>query len=98
MVSPNSYGSVLVLILVTYVLSVTLSQSWTRSLVLLVQIGAVWLALHVSGARRPVRLLATTVFVVAAGVALVNLVWGRGEVESWAVFLTSALLYFIAPL
>ncbi|MGH2539536.1 MAG: ion channel [Actinomycetota bacterium] len=98
MVSPNSYGSVLVLILVTYVLSVALSQPWTRSLVLVVQIGAVLLALHVSGARRPIRMLAAAVFVVAAVIAIVDTTSGRDEFASWAVFLTSALLYFIAPL
>jgi Ion channel len=98
MVSPNSYGSVLVLILVTYVLSVSLSQSWARSIVLLVQIGAVWLALHVSGARRPVRLVATAVFALAAAIAIVNVVSGRDDLASWAVFVTAAALYFIAPL
>ena len=59
MVSPNSYGSVLILILLTYVLSVSMTQTWGRSLVLLVQIGTVWLALHVSSARRGVRAFAT---------------------------------------
>jgi hypothetical protein len=98
MVSPNSYGSVLILILVTYVLSVSLSQSWARSLVLLVQIGTVWLSLHVSGARRGVRAVATFLFVLAGLVAVANLVWGPGDLSTPGVFGASALLYLIAPL
>jgi hypothetical protein len=97
-VSPDSYGSVLVLILVTYALSVTLTQTWARSAVLLVQIGTVWLALHVSGARRPVRQLATALLALAGVVALANLVWDRDDLATTVVFMTSALLYFIAPL
>ena len=98
MVSPNSYGSVLVLLLVTYALSVAVTEPWARSVALLVQIGTVWLALHVSGARRPVRLFATGLFALAALVAVANLVWDRGDVATSIVFLTSAALYFIAPL
>jgi hypothetical protein len=98
MVSTNSYGSVLVLLLATYVLSVSVTQTWARSVALLVQIGTVWLALHVSGARRPVRLFATGLFVLAALVAIGNLVWTRGEIAASVVFITAAMLYFIAPL
>jgi len=98
MVSTNSYGSVLVLLLATYVLSVSVTQSWARSVALLVQIGTVWLALHVSRARRPVRVFATGLFVLAALVAFADLVWSRGEIGSSLVFITAAMLYFIAPL
>jgi hypothetical protein len=98
LVSPDSYGSVLVLILLTYVLSVSLSSSWAGSAVLAAQIGAVWLALHVSGAHRPVRMLATAVFLLAGAIAIANLVWDRGDIVSPVVFFTSAALYFIAPL
>jgi len=98
MVSPDSYGSVLLLIVITYVLSVTLTQPWSRSVVLLVQIGTVWLALHASRARRGVRVLASMVLVVAGGVAIGSLVWSTGSIATQIVFSTSALLYFIAPL
>ena len=98
MVSPNSYGSVLVLLLATYVLSVSVTQSWARSVALLLQIGTVWLALHVSKARRPVRLFATALFAMAAVVAIADLVWTPGEIGASLVFVTAAMLYFIAPL
>ena len=98
MVSPNSYGSVLILILLTYVLSVSMTQTWGGSLVLLVQIGTVWLALHVSSARRGVRAFATALLAIAGLVAAANLVWGAGDLSTPAVFLTSAVLYLIAPL
>lgn len=98
MVSPHSYGSVLILILLTYVLSVSMTQTWGRSLVLLVQILTVWLALHVSGARRGVLAFASALLAVAGLVAVANLVWGAGDLSAPAVFLTSAVLYFIAPL
>lgn len=98
MVSPNSYGSVLVLLLATYVLSVSVTEPWARSVALLVQIGTVWLALHVSRARRPVRLFATALFVMAAVVAIADLVWAPGEIGASLVFVTAAMLYFIAPL
>jgi hypothetical protein len=98
MVSPHSYGSVLILILLTYVLSVSMTQTWGRSLVLLVQIGTVWLALHVSGARRGVRTFAATLLAVASLVAAANLIWGAGDLTTPVVFMTSAVLYIIAPL
>jgi hypothetical protein len=97
MVSPNSYGSVLVLLLVTYAISVALTDTWARSVALLVQIGTVWLALHVSGARRPVRLFATALFALAAVVAVANLLWDRAGLATSVVFITASTLYFIAP-
>ncbi|HET9309992.1 MAG TPA: ion channel [Actinomycetota bacterium] len=99
MVSPDSYGSVLVLLVVTYAVSVALTETWARSLVLLMQIATVWLALHVSRARRPVRYLASAAFVLAATIAVANILWGtEGDLSTAIVFYTSALLYFIAPL
>jgi hypothetical protein len=62
------------------------------------QIATVWLALHVSRARRPVRFIATASFGLAAAIAVANLLWGgEGDLSTAVVFLTSALLYFIAP-
>lgn len=99
MVSPDSYGSVLALLFITYVLSVSLTDPWARSLVLLMQIATVWLALHVSDARRRVRHVASAALVLAAAIAIANLIWGsEGDASTAVVFFTSALLYFIAPL
>ena len=40
--SPNSYALVLLLIVVTYALSAGLTASWATSLIVAVQIAAVW--------------------------------------------------------
>src|SRR6516165_629945 len=73
LVSPDSYGSVLLLILFTYVFSVSVTASWAASLVITVQIATVWTVLHVSNARRPVRRLAGVLLVVSALAAIVDL-------------------------
>jgi hypothetical protein len=99
MVSPDSYGSVLVLLLITYAVSVALTEAWARSVVLVMQIATVWLALHVTGARRAVRYVANAALAVAAAIAAANLLWGtESDLSTAVVFSTSALLYFIAPL
>ena len=43
--SPDSYGLVLLLILVTYALSATITAAWAVSLVLFVQIATIWVTL-----------------------------------------------------
>lgn len=98
LISPNSFGSVLVLILITYLLSVSLSQEWQRSVVLFVQVATVWLALRVSGARRGVRLLASVVLVLAIVIGVLNLTGVRGTSITAIIFLTSSVLYLIAPM
>jgi voltage-gated potassium channel Kch len=95
--SPDSYGSILVLLLVTYALSVSLSGPWQGSIVLLVQIAAVWLALRVSRARRSVRVFSNVVLALAGLVAVFAVIEGESEGISVIVFATSSLLYLIAP-
>src|SRR5512132_4172827 len=53
--SPDSYGLVLLLILVTYALSATLTAAWAVSLVLLVPIRTIWLTLQAPQAPRHLR-------------------------------------------
>ena len=97
MVSPDSYGSVLLLILFTYVFSVTVIASWAASLVITVQIGTVWAVLHVSRARRSVRRVASVLFLISAFAAAVNLFVGKETTGEGAVAFMSAVLYVIAP-
>ena len=97
LVSPNSYGLVLVLIVATYVLSVSTTISWMAPLVLLVQVVTVWLALRTSGAHRSVRLTANALLAVAIVVASVDLLTGASG-ESALVFGVSGLLYLVAPI
>jgi hypothetical protein len=97
MVSPDSYGSVLLLILFTYLFSVGVTASWAASLVITVQIGTVWAVLHVSGARRPVRRMAGVLLLISALAAIINLFVGRETTGQGAVAFMSAVLYLIAP-
>jgi len=97
MVSPDSYGSVLLLILFTYLFSVGVTASWAASLVITVQIGTVWAVLHVSRARRPVRRAAAVLLLISAVAAAINLFVGKETTGEGAVALMSAVLYLIAP-
>lgn len=97
MVSPDSYGSVLLLILFTYLFSVFVTASWAASLVITVQIGTVWAVLHVSRARRPVRRAAAVLLLISAIAAALNLFVGKDTTGEGAVAFMSAVLYLIAP-
>ena len=96
--SPDSYGLVLLLILVTYGLSAGLAASWAASLVIGVQIATVWVTLRASRARRSARVLASCALAASALAAVANLFFhdqiDGGTVASWV----SCLLYLIAPL
>jgi hypothetical protein len=95
--SPDSYGLVLLLILITYALSATLTASWAASLVLAVQIATVWVTLRASRARRSARTIADVALAVVALAAVANLFFHdqmqHGRLVAWV----SCLLYLIAP-
>jgi hypothetical protein len=57
--SPDSYGLVLLLILIAYVLSAAITAAWVVSLVLPVQIATVWVTLRASRAARVSRVTPT---------------------------------------
>jgi hypothetical protein len=76
--SPDSYGLVLLLILVTYALSATATAGWTVSLVLFVQIATIWVTLQAAQARRRLRQVTTAILVVSAAVGVLNLLLSRG--------------------
>jgi len=94
--SADSYGLVLLMILVTYVLAVRVSQRGTTLLVL-VQIITVRLSLHTSLAGRRVRLAADGLFVIAAGTAIANLFVNDPKSLEIYVFGLATILYFVAP-
>jgi hypothetical protein len=96
-ISPDSYGSVLLLILVTYWLSVVLTSERLQSAILAVQILAVWGALRVSRTRRGLRIFATAALALAAVVAVSNAVWTSNDALRSSLFLSAALMYLIAP-
>jgi hypothetical protein len=97
LVSPESYGSVLLLILFTYVFSVGVTEPWAASLVVTVQIATVWVALRVAQARRGVRRAAGLFLLISALAAVVNLFAGGTVAGRGGISLVSALLYLLAP-
>ena len=95
--STDSYGLVLLMIVITYVLATALSQRWAASVLLTVQIATVWLALRTSRARRGVRLAANVLFVLAAVAAVANLRPRGGISLEPSMFVASGVLYLVAP-
>jgi hypothetical protein len=96
--STSSYGLVLLMIIVTYVLAVSLSARWSGSIVLFAQIATVRLSLHTSQARRGLLTVANVVLVVAAIGAVANLFSERESGLRSFVFITSSILYVVAPI
>jgi hypothetical protein len=95
--SPNSYGLVLVLILVTYVMSALTATRWTVSLVLFVQIATIWVTLQASQAHRRLRQVTGAFLVVSAAVAILHLFVDRGLAGTGVIAVVNGLLYVAAP-
>ncbi|MGZ8565805.1 MAG: potassium channel family protein [Actinomycetota bacterium] len=96
LVDPQSYGLVLLLIIASYVLSVSLTAPRAASLVLFVQIGTVWIALRTAKAHPRVLRLAFVLMAVAAIAAVAGAI--RPDDTRPFVFFLSCVLYFIAPI
>jgi Ion channel len=95
--SPDSYGLLLLLIVVTYILICSIHAGRMFSLVLLAEMATLWLALHTSDAHRAIRLLANVLFIVAGLAAIGNIARGENEQVHAFVDATALLLYFLAP-
>ena len=96
--SPDSFGSILVLLLASYLLIVTVDRSWATSALLLIQVAVVALILRVTRARRAVRMVAGAAFVLALVLAATNLFSSKSQPLEGVLFATASLLYLIAPL
>jgi hypothetical protein len=94
--SPDSYGLVLLLILVTYALSATITAAWAVSLVLFVQVATIWVTLQASQAHHRLRQVTSAILVVSAVVAILNLFIAR-DVAGGVMAVISGLLYLVAP-
>jgi hypothetical protein len=94
--SPDSYGLLLLLIVVTYILICTIHGGRAFSIVLLAEMGTLWLALHTSDAHRAVRLVADVLLVIAGAAAIGNLLQHNQSVHL-IVDGAALLLYFLAP-
>jgi|Tabmets5t2r1_1033131.scaffolds.fasta_scaffold01707_4 hypothetical protein len=95
--SPDSYGLVLLLILVTYALSATITAAWAVSLVLFVQIATIWVTLQASQARRRLREVTSAFLVISAAAAVLNLFTPRTPADVGGMAVISGLLYVAAP-
>ena len=97
-VSADSYGFILLLIVVTYLLAVSFPTGPGHSVVMAVQIATVWLTLKTAHAPRKVRIVAS---VALLGVAVLALADAFAPVTSpvvGAAFVVSGLLYLLAPI
>ena len=97
LVSADSYGLVLLLVMTTYVVSVSVTETQAASIVLTVQLATVWLALRTSHARRVTRLVADIVLCLAAVVAAVSFFMHQPGDQLDGIFAVCCLLYLIAP-
>ena len=96
-VTADSYGFVLLLVMVTYIVSVSITETWAGSIVLTVQLATVWFTLRTAQARPAVRLVAYIMLCLAA-VAAVGSFFAHGtDTERGGVFAVCCLLYLIAP-
>jgi hypothetical protein len=96
-VSTDSYGLVLLLVVLTYVVSVSLTEARAASVVLVVQLATVWLTLRTSRARPVVRRIADIVLCLAAVVAIGSFFVHQRGTQLGGIFAVCCLLYLIAP-
>ena len=95
--SANSYGLVLLLILLTYVVSIAAEDRRSLSIVVAMQIATIWVVLRASEARRSVRRIAAVFVGISATVATVNLFVPDRVADEGFMPLVSGLLYLAAP-
>jgi hypothetical protein len=96
-VSADSYGLVLLLVMVTYVVSVSATQARAGSIVLTVQLATVWLTLRTAHARRLTRLVANIVLCLAAIASVVSFFVHQPGDQRGGIFVVCCLLYLVAP-
>lgn len=93
----DSYGGVVILILVTYVLTINLTKSWGPSAIIVVQIATVSIILRISRAPQLIRVIAAVSLIVAVVAAILALFLHR-DVAGRFLPAVSSLLYLIAPI
>jgi len=96
LVSIDSYGPVLLSIILTYLLAIILADDDAGQIVLVAQILNVWLVLRVAHARPSIR-RATNVLLVLAAVTAVATIFGLGGGDGPVLAAASCALYFVAP-
>ena len=96
--SPDSYALVLLLILATYALSAALTAPWATSLIVAVQIAALWVTLRAARARRSMLAIANIALGLAAVAAIVSLIANQQFHTANVVAWVSCVLYLAAPI
>ncbi len=97
-VSADSYGLILLLVVVTYLLAVSFPTDPGQSVVLAIQIATVWLTLHTARAPRSVHVMATIAFIGVAALAVTDLLVVVSPQAVAVGFAVSGLLYLLAPI
>ncbi len=92
----DSYGGVVIAILITYVLSINLSQTWGQSVIVVIQIATVSIILRISRAPHLIRVAAAVCLTVAVAAAILAL-FLHHDVADKFLPAVSGLLYLIAP-
>jgi Ion channel len=95
--SPNSYGLVLLLILITYSISVMFTEGRAVSIVVAVQIATIWVVLRASEAHRRLQVVAGVFAVLSGFVVILNLIFPDQMGEGGFLALVSGALYLAAP-
>lgn len=86
----------MILIVLTYVLSINLSKAWGLSIILVAQIATVSIILRISRAPHLIRVVAAASLLVAVAAAILGLILHR-EIADRFLPAVSGLLYLIAP-
>jgi hypothetical protein len=94
--SIDSYGPVLLSIILTYVLAIILSAEEAGQIVVVAQILNVWLVFRVSHARPSIR-RATNFLLGLAAVTAIATLFGLGGGDGPLLSAASCVLYFVAP-
>ncbi len=96
LVSGESYGPILLSIILTYVLAIMLADEDAGQIVLFAQILNVWLVFRVANARPSVR-RATNLLLAVAAVTAIATTFGLGGGDGPVLAAASCVLYFVAP-
>lgn len=87
----------MLLVLATYIVSVSVTETRAASIVLTVQLATVWVTLRTSQARRVIRRIADVVPCLVGAVAVVSFFAHNPGDQLGGVFAVCCLLYPIAP-
>lgn len=94
----DRYGLVIALIVASYLAAAAVDENSWSSVVLLIQVGTVWLAFSVSESRRAQRVAAGVFGLGSAALVLAGIASPLGEARLGAFLLvTSASMYLVAP-